>query len=79
MECSDRATPVFFLKQGEVCVSLRVFGRLHAACLCQSQHGEAPMQETDVGGKKDRAGKFTRGAGIHTLTPIEGYHRLRHS
>lgn len=52
MECGDRATPFFFfLKQGEVCVSL---GHLSMVCLCQDEH-RSTIQETDLSGKKDRA------------------------
>lgn len=45
MECSDRATPVFFLKQGEACACPCVLGHLYVMCLCQSQHGEAPYRK----------------------------------
>lgn len=47
------------------------------------------VQETDLSGKKDRAhgnfeknkkkNNFPYSTGIHVLTLIDGYHRLRHS
>lgn len=42
MECGDRATPFFFLPEGEVCVSL---GHLSRVCLCQDEHREAPYRK----------------------------------
>lgn len=75
MEYCDRATPVFFLRHGEVCVSLRVFGHLYIVFLCQSQHGEAPYRkQTSVERKPELMEiiyKFTHGAGILKLTLIE--------
>lgn len=74
MECGDRATPFFFfLKQGEVCVSL---GHLSMVCLCQDEH-RSTIQETDLSGKKESSWKKRRkngtpAAGIYKLTPIEG-------
>lgn len=54
MECGDRATPFFFfLKQGEVCVSL---GHLSMVCLCQDEH-RSTIQETDLSGKKESSWK----------------------
>lgn len=66
-----------------------MFSHLYMVCLRQSQHWEASCRKQtsverktepmEILKKNKKKNKFPYSTGIHVLTLIDGYHRLRHS